>query len=163
MRSSKEDPRVRRPADLPVVGKEGLAMLAAVPLFAGLSSKQLKHVASLAQVKQATTGAMLVTAGAPGSTSFFVILEGTVDVVKGHRAVATLGAGEFFGELGVIDGGRRSASVVAASHVKALRLSRAAFRDVMTNEPGIALRVMESLVARVRETEEEARIPRGGR
>lgn len=127
-----------------------LDLLAHTPLFAGLSRRNLKRIAEVTQVARASKGSMVVAAGAPGATSFYVIVEGTVDVVKQGSAVNRLGPGDFFGELGVIDGGRRTASIVATSDVVALRLTRAAFRKVMTEEPGIAYRVMESLVARIR-------------
>ena len=96
---------------------------------------------------------LMVAAGAPGATSFYVIVEGTVDVVKQGAIANQLGPGAFFGELGVIDGGRRNASIVATSDVTALRMTRAAFKKVMSEEPGIAYRVMESLVARIRAAE----------
>jgi CRP-like cAMP-binding protein len=143
----------RKPADLPTVGPKQLDLLARTPLFSGLSRRNLKRIAEVTQVAHRSKGAMLVAAGAPGATSFYVIVEGTVDVVKNGETVNQLGPGSFFGELGVIDGGRRNASIVATSEVTALRMTRAAFKQVMTEEPGIAYRVMESLVARIRAAE----------
>src|SRR3990170_4037440 len=149
----KAKPLARKPPDLPALGRRGVELLAAVPMFAELSRRQLKRIAELTQVKEASAGSMLVTAGAPGSASFFVIVEGKAEVVKDRGAVAALGPGDFFGELGVIDGGRRTASVVASSDLVALRLSRTAFREVIEAEPAIGTRIMEALVARVRELE----------
>ena len=143
----------RKPAALPTVGPKQLDLLATTPLCAGLSRRNLKRIAEVTQVARSSKGSMLVAAGAPSATSFYVIVEGTVDVVKGGRTVNQLGPGAFFGELGVIDGGRRNASIVATSDVTALRMTRAAFKQVMTEEPGIAYRVMEALVARIRAAE----------
>ena len=152
----------RKPPDLPVVGPKQLDLLAGTPLFAGLSRRNLKRVAELTQIARSSKGAMLVAAGAPGASSFFVLVEGTAEVVKDGEVVATFGPGGFFGELGVIDGGRRNASVVATSDVLALRLSRTAFRKVMSEEPAIAYRVMEALVARIRNLEPADRTEHGG-
>ncbi|MEX0990938.1 MAG: cyclic nucleotide-binding domain-containing protein [Actinomycetota bacterium] len=154
--AAKTRPGERGPRELPAATVE---LLAAVPLFAGCSKRQLKQVASLAKVRRVGAGAMLAVAGAPGSASFAVLVEGSADVVRGGKVVGTFGPGDFFGEIGVIDGGRRTASVVATSNVVAIHLSRAAFRRVIEEEPGVAWPVMEALVARLRRAAAEAGWP----
>ncbi len=149
-------PSERGPADLPPATVE---LLSQVPLFAGLSKRQLKHVALLAKVRRVGKGAMLAVAGAPGSASFAILVEGTADVVRNGKTVGSFGAGDFFGEIGVIDGGRRTASVVATSDVIAIHLTQAAFRKVIDREPGVAWPVMEALVARLRRAAAEAGWP----
>lgn len=144
----------RMPAPLPSVTKEGVAALASVPLFAGLSKGHLKQVAEAAQVATYVPGAMVVADGAPGAAGFFVLLQGTAMVRRGDKDLASLGPGDFFGEFAVIDGGRRTASVVAEETVVALRLPRTAFRKIVEAEPAIAWRIMEVLVQRVREIED---------
>jgi CRP-like cAMP-binding protein len=93
-----------------------------------------------------------VQRGAKGS-SFYVLAEGTANVQKGPsvRTIATLGPGAFFGELALLDGRPRSASVVATSPVTAIRIERPAFTALIRSEPVIALRVMEGLTRRIRE------------
>lgn len=138
---------------LEALGKEGMGLLADVPMFQGLSKRQLRRVAELAARIEYPTGAQIVTAGAPGGAAFFVIAEGEARVERHKRAIATLGRGQFFGELAILGGGRRNASVIAASDLVTIRLSREAFHEVMTSEPGIAFRVMEVLAARIQTLE----------
>jgi CRP/FNR family cyclic AMP-dependent transcriptional regulator len=135
---------------LPPLGRRGIDLLAGVSLFEGLSRRQLKQIAQVAQESRYTRGASVVTAGGRGA-AFFVIAEGRAKVVRSGRTLARLGPGEFFGELALLGGGRRSASVVAETPLTTIRLSRTAFRDVMSGEPQVAFRVMEVLVRRLTE------------
>lgn len=83
----------------------------------------------------------------------FVILDGTVRVVRSGRTVRRLGRGDVFGELALLDGQPRSASVVTDSPVETARLSRSAFLDIVRTDPDIGLRMMEVLASRLRECE----------
>jgi CRP-like cAMP-binding protein len=136
------------------MGRRGLELLGGVPLFAGLSRSHLRHVAKLAEVVRFADGRPIVKRGAKGS-SFYVLAEGTVKVQKGPsgRTVATLGPGAFFGELALLDGRPRSASVVATSPVTAIRIGRSDFAELIRREPVIGLRVMECLTQRIREVD----------
>jgi CRP/FNR family cyclic AMP-dependent transcriptional regulator len=133
------------------MGRRGLELLAGVPLFAGLSRSHLRNVAKLAEVVRYAEGRPIVQRGAKGA-SFYVIADGTAKVLKGAsgRAVAALGSGAFFGELALLDGRARSASVVATSPVTAIRIERSAFTTLIRKEPVIGLRVMEGLADRIR-------------
>jgi CRP-like cAMP-binding protein len=71
-------------------------------------------------------------------------------IVATGRPIARLGPGEFFGEIALLDGGPRSATVVAEGDVRAIRLMRGAFHKLLRSEPGIALAIMQGLAARVR-------------
>jgi CRP/FNR family cyclic AMP-dependent transcriptional regulator len=135
----------------PAMGRRGLELLTAVPLFAGLTRSHLRHVAKLAEVVRFAEGRPIVQRGAKGS-SFYVLAEGTANVRKGPsgRTVASLGPGAFFGELALLDGRPRSASVVATSAVTAIRIERSAFIALIRKEPVIGLRVMEGLTQRIR-------------
>jgi CRP/FNR family cyclic AMP-dependent transcriptional regulator len=141
---------------LDALGKEGVGLLGEVPLFSGLTKRQLRHVAELAQRVEFPSGAMVVTAGAPGGSAFFVIAAGEAKVVRNKEEIARLGPGQFFGELAILGGGRRNASVIAEQDLTTVRLSRDAFREVMSNEPGIAFHVMEVLAGRIQALEGEA-------
>lgn len=144
----------RAPGPLPSLGKEGIEALASVPLFSELSRHELKRVAESAQLATYTPGSMIVADGAPGGAGFFVLLDGKALVQKNKRTIAMLHAGDFFGEFAVIDGGRRTATVVAESAVSAMRLPRAAFKKVIEAEPKIAWRILEVLVKRMRELDD---------
>jgi CRP/FNR family transcriptional regulator, cyclic AMP receptor protein len=128
-------------------------MLSNVPLFAGLSGRHLNRLAKEATEMRVPPGAVIVQAGRPGK-AFHVIVEGRAKVVRGvapgGRKVAGLGPGEYFGELALLDGGPRTASGVAETSVETIRLSRTAFRKMLTSEPEIAVRVLEKMASMVR-------------
>ncbi len=137
----------------PTLGKDGVEFLASVPLFEGLSRRHLRRLAEAAEWFSAPEGAMVVMAGQPGK-AFFAIVEGTAKVVAGAtpsgRALATMGPGDVFGEMALLDGGVRTASVVAKTPLSMIRLSRKAFRDVVREEPSVALKLLETVAARAR-------------
>ena len=111
--------------------------LAGVPLFSGLSSDERARVAgSIVQVT-AEPGETLCTEG-EFAYQFFVIEEGTADVTTNGTRIAALGAGDFFGEVGLLVTGRRSASVVATSPMRVLAMFDQSFRQLERDEPGVA-------------------------
>ena len=89
------------------------AALAGVPLFAGISAESMERLAAVAGEQEFAAGQFIVRQGQVG-TGLYVILGGTVKVLRGSDVVARLGRGEFFGELSVIDQQPRNASVEAA-------------------------------------------------
>jgi CRP-like cAMP-binding protein len=127
------------------------AVLAQVPLFAGLSRRHLGRVASAAAHRHYLAGAELVRAGTPGD-AFYVILAGeaSVDVPAGPVA---LGAGSFFGEMAIIDEEPRSATVTAVTDIVVLLIPRDRFRAVLTSEPTVALEIMATLARRLRQAQ----------
>jgi CRP/FNR family transcriptional regulator, cyclic AMP receptor protein len=141
-------------SDLPTIGRDEVALLDRVPLLAGLSKRQLRKLADVASRVEYTRGSMVVTAGAPSGVAFFVIVSGTAAVERGGRRIAFLGGGEFFGELSLLDGRRRSASVVAETPLVVIRLGRDAFRDLVASDPDIPFQIMEVLADRIRALEE---------
>lgn len=144
LKSGREPPR-------PTLGRKGIALLERVPLFEGLSRHQLRRVAGSAEEVRYGEGRPVVHEGARGD-AFYVVVEGSAKVVRGptRRRIGRLGPGDFFGELALLTGGTRTASVVAETPLVTIRLSRAAFQDVVKHEPGVALKVMVALAARVR-------------
>jgi CRP/FNR family transcriptional regulator, cyclic AMP receptor protein len=140
-------PRTRRSARVPV------DLLAGVPLFSGLSRRHLRRLAALMSEVHYRDGRVVVEAGQPGS-AFFVIVEGGAKVHAGKvptgRPKARLGPGDFFGELSVLDGGPRTATVVADGNLVALRLSRSVFLKMVTREPMIGVKIMAGLASRLR-------------
>jgi CRP/FNR family transcriptional regulator len=82
---------------------------------------------------------------------FHLILEGEANVLRNGRTAARLGPGEFFGEMALVDDGPRSATVAAASDLTTVVLSKWEFRPLLKDHPEMAWKMIEHLVARVRE------------
>jgi CRP-like cAMP-binding protein len=123
--------------------------LAAVPLLAGLSQRQRRKVAETARIRRFTEGTPLIVAGHAAS-ELFVILDGSVGVDVEGRASTAIGPGSFVGELALLDGGPRSASVVAQGPVVTLAITGRRFRKLLQAEPSIAIGVAEELARRLR-------------
>jgi CRP-like cAMP-binding protein len=128
-------------------------LLARVPLFEGLPRSHLRRVAQVTDEVAYNAGRVIVRKGDPGK-AFYVIAEGTAKVVKGRivtaRAEAELGPGSFFGELSLLDGRPRAATVVAATPLRTIRIERPAFRRLLREEPELALKLLEGMSLRVR-------------
>lgn len=120
-----------------------------VPLFADLSARQLALVASRAEELQAGTGRRLATQDQPGR-HLYIIVTGAVDVVRDGRTIAHLGPGDHFGEMSLLDGGPRSASVVTTAPSTLLGLTAAAFRSLLEENPTVALGLLKALSLRLR-------------
>lgn len=127
--------------------------LATVPLFAACSRKDLQTIARASDEVQVDQGRVLVEEGQPGREAF-VIMEGTARVDKGGTKVVELGPGDYFGELALLDGGPRTASVVAATPMTLLVLGQREFSGVIDAVPGLAHKLLATLAARVRELDE---------
>jgi CRP/FNR family cyclic AMP-dependent transcriptional regulator len=140
-------PRPDRP-----LGRRGADLLAQVPLFEGLSRRHLKQIAERADEISFRDKETIIEADEPGGT-FFVIVEGEVKVMRGNRVIARAGPGEFFGEISLLDGGPRTASVVADSPVIAIRLFKSSFDKLVTQEPKVATKILAAVARRLREAE----------
>ena len=134
------------------LGRGGPDLLKRVPLFANLSARHLRKLASLCEVVRYPTNRTIVRQEARGD-SFFVIADGTAAVKKGTRTIGTLGPGDFFGEMALLDGQPRSASVVATAPLVTVRLMRREFSKALDDNPDIARGIMAELAARVRRLE----------
>jgi CRP-like cAMP-binding protein len=124
-------------------------LLGACPLFRGLTADDLAVVAAAAIEVEFPADRVVARQGEIG-TGFFLIAEGSVQVVRDGKTVATLGPGEFFGELSVIDGGPRIAQVVAAEPTRCLALASWDFERVLREQPGVALAVLRVVAGRLR-------------
>jgi CRP/FNR family transcriptional regulator len=133
--------------------RPALELLKEVPLFAALTGAQLSRLAGIAQEVSYGGGRMIVRDGTTG-VAFYVITEGRAKVIKGKIASAggraRLGPGDFFGELALLDGGPRSASVVADGPITTIRIERTPFRSLLREEPDIALKLLEGMARRMR-------------
>ena len=141
----------RARSDRPL-GKRGVDLLARVPLFAGLSRRHLRAMADRADQVEFRPGEAIVVEGMQGG-AFFAIVEGKARVTRGKRTLATLGPGDFFGELALLDGGERTASVVAETPMLCVRIFKRAFDRLIAEEPGVSARMLSVLAGRLRQAE----------
>jgi CRP/FNR family cyclic AMP-dependent transcriptional regulator len=126
--------------------------LAAVPLFSGLSRNDLQRVANAADRVSVKTGRNLVVQGRLGH-EFFLILDGEAVVRRNDRKVAALGAGDYFGELALLDRGPRDATVVADSDMDLMILGQREFLALLDDVPELALKLLRTMAKRLRAAE----------
>lgn len=130
--------------------------LAQVPLFAGLPPRHLKRLGDLTEELKFMEGATVVRQGDVGDT-FYVILEGEVKVAaRSGRVVNKLRPGDYFGEISLLDGGPRTASVVAETPLTMLSLSRTAFLRLVESEPAVGVRLLSHAASMLRRLERSA-------
>ena len=135
--------------------------LMALPLFAGLSQKDREAVARWADEVEVPEGKHLVDEGR-FAYEFFVIEKGSASVVHGGAEVATLGPGDFFGEIGLLQTERRTASVVARSPMRLIVIFAREFQRMAKEMPALADRVRAAMLERgrsLREADREADRP----
>ena len=121
----------------------------AAPLFASLSADALLPVAALCHQVDLVAEQVLFEAGEVGD-ALFVVVSGTVRVMRGTQQVARLGTGECVGEMGALDLEPRSATVVAAESTRLVRLERNDLMDLLTDYPELMRGLAEMLVDRIR-------------
>jgi CRP-like cAMP-binding protein len=136
-------------------------VLAYIPLFADLSEIELVELSRLLKPRHFSPGQHIVWAGESGK-EFFVIETGRVNIVLPDQlgrelVLATLGPGQFFGEISLLDGGPRTATARAESEATLLELTRDEFLDFIRRHPTVAIRIMTVLGQRQRETNEKLR------
>lgn len=136
------------------IGRDAVGMIAEIPLFAALSRRHLGKVASVASTKRYAPGSTLAVVGKPAD-AFYVILDGQVRVEAPGRTIE-LGAGDFFGEMALIDGEPRSATVVAAADLFVMMIPRTKFLKLLEAEPKIALAILATLSRRLRAVQSAA-------
>ncbi len=120
-----------------------------VPLFSRCSRRELQFLATRMDELELAPGKTLIIEGQLTDT-FYILLTGEVEVLVKGRRRRRLGAGDFFGEIGMLDRGPATATVVTASPVDALVLSHAQFRDAIRGHDAIALKVMATMAERLR-------------
>ena len=129
--------------------KANVSRLAEVPLFADCSQRDLQTVARVVRDIPHRAGTVIAREGEPG-IGLFILVEGTADVTIGGKKKATLGPGEFFGEIALLDGGPRTATVTANTDVQMLGLTEWVFRGLMQEHPSIALKTLQQMAGRLR-------------
>jgi CRP-like cAMP-binding protein len=124
--------------------------LASVSLFSACSKKELQAVARASDQVDLAAGRALCEQGSIGREAF-VILEGKAEVKRNGRKVATLGPGDTFGELALLDHGPRTATVTAVTPLKVLVIGAREFAGILDEVPPIAHKLLKSLAGMVRE------------
>ena len=129
--------------------------LRSVPLFANLDDKDIDQLSRQMHERRFPEGAEVTTEGATGA-GFFVIAEGNADVSIGGEHRTTLGPGDHFGEVALIDDGVRSASITAATDLLCYGLTPWEFRPFVEDHPQVAWALLETLARRARESSASA-------
>ncbi len=129
--------------------QDTVTLLAGVPIFSELSKKELRAIAEATRGVTRREGDVLAREGDPG-VGFFLILEGKAKVTVGGRQRTSLGPGDFFGEISLLDAGPRSATVVAASSVNMLGLTQWSFKRLIQENPSIASKMLKVMAQRLR-------------
>jgi CRP-like cAMP-binding protein len=127
--------------------------LSRTPLFSDLPKRHLRTIARVTGIAEFRPGTTVVKMGAPGR-AFYVVLEGKAKVVsKAGRTLKRMKPGDFFGEISLLDGGPRSATVIADTALRCLSLAGQDFREIMAREPTLTIAVVRELAARLRAAE----------
>ena len=134
---------------------EKVELLRRVPLFAGLGARDLEEVQRLANEVDVPAGRELTTEGRSGE-EFFLIVSGRVGVVRNGVRVRTMSDGDFLGEIALLDGRARSATVTTEAPTRLLVLAHREFNSLLERFPSIQSAVLRALAERVRQTEPEA-------
>ncbi len=123
--------------------------LRSVPLFEGMTDRAITAVAELADEAVFGDGDVLVREGDPGDR-LFIVLDGSAAVAQGGRRIATLGPGAIIGEISLIDGRPRTATITCIGPVRAVVILRDGFERLMDGFPPVRLGVLMNLTERVR-------------
>ena len=132
------------------------AVLRQVPLFTRIGKRHLRSLAGRCHVMRYQPGEPIVRAGFSGE-GFFAIAGGRARVQRSDGHEVILAQGDFFGDLSLIDGESRNATVVAETDLIALKLTRQSFLDLLDAEPTVCRALVEALAERIRAI--EARLP----
>jgi len=127
--------------------------LAELPLLAGVTRKQLKAIAKITEVREVPAGTELTRVGEPGD-EFFVLVDGKARVEVSARKRVSLKPGDFFGEISLLDGGPRSATVVTETPARLMVITRRDFARLLAEAPDLNRAVMAVLCKRLRQAEQ---------
>ena len=131
-------------------------LLAQVPLFKDLSKKHLRKVRSLTTRVDVAPGRVLAREGG-GGHEFIIVLDGEVEIRQDDEVVATCGAGDYVGEIALIDNRPRTATVVATSPAVLDVIGQREFADLLADEPEIAEQIRTTAARRLEDDERRRR------
>ncbi|MGZ4430434.1 MAG: Crp/Fnr family transcriptional regulator [Gaiellales bacterium] len=124
-------------------------LIKTVPLFAGLSGREVDRVARLMDELDVSRGTVLTREGRTGG-EFFVVADGEVEVQRDGRTLARLGTGDFLGEIALIDKGPRTATATATRDSKLFVLAPREFHSMLGSNPKVEAKILRALAERVR-------------
>jgi CRP/FNR family cyclic AMP-dependent transcriptional regulator len=124
-------------------------LLRTVPLFSACTNKELQAIGAIVKEVEFPAGHIICKEGETG-VGLHVVAEGETKVQIGGRTRRRLGPGAFFGEIALLDGGPRTATVVAETPVRTLAIPAWSFKSVIRSQPGIALKMLEEACRRLR-------------
>jgi CRP-like cAMP-binding protein len=130
-----------------------IEFLEEVPLLEGCSRRQLKAIARITEVREVPANTVLTRAGESGD-EFFLLVDGKARVEVSVRKRVTLKPGDFFGEMSLLDGGPRSATVVTETAARLLVITRRDFAHLLAEAPELNRAVLAVLCRRVRQAEQ---------
>ena len=124
-------------------------LLRTVPLFAGCSDRELKGIASAGKEVQFEANRAICTEGETGA-GLHILVQGEVKVQVGGRTRRRLGPGAFFGEIALLDGGPRSATVISETPLVTFSVPVWGFRSLLKSQPALTLKMLEEVCRRLR-------------
>ena len=133
---------------------EKLDLLHGIPLFSGLDKRQLLRLGQLTDEVDVADGRTLMRQGERGD-ELFIVIEGNLRVERDGQVIAHRGAGDFLGEIALVDEGPRSATVIADGPARLLVVGHRAFHTLMDEFPEIQVIVLRELARRVRHLESD--------
>jgi CRP/FNR family cyclic AMP-dependent transcriptional regulator len=137
-----------------VVQQDATAKLAKVPIFSECSKRELMIISRAAKEVTHREGTVIAREGERG-IGLFLILEGQARVTIGGKTRAKLGPGDFFGEVALLDGGPRTATVTALTPLRLVGITGWVFRGLLMEHPSIALKTLEAVAGRLRAVSKE--------
>ena len=130
-------------------------LLRSVPLFASQGERGIDEISRLVQVVDLPAGRRITTEGEPGR-EFFVIASGSVKIERQGRHLRTLNAGDFLGEIALIDGGPRTATATTETDAQLLVIAQSDFGVLLERFPEIQTTVLRALTERIRRLDPSA-------
>ena len=128
--------------------KAEIELIGEVPLFSLTGKKQLQRIAKEFKLRKAPEGEQITEQGEYGR-EFYVIVSGSARCEVDGREICTFGRGAFFGELSLIAGGPRSATMIAATPMELLVLDRSDFTVLLHSEPEVAMKILKVVATRL--------------
>ena len=123
-------------------------MLKKVPLFAGLDGRELEQIAGTMRERRVSAGDVVLEQGA-GGAGFFVVAEGEADVTVDGNPVRTIGPGDYFGEIALLTGSDRTATVTARTDMRCYGMTPWDFRPLVESNAAVAWKLLQAMAQKL--------------
>ena len=131
------------------VAGASIDMLKRVPLFSGLDNRELEQIAGSMRERQVAAGDVVLEQGS-GGAGFFVVDEGQADVTVDGNHVRTIGPGDYFGEIALLTGSDRTATVTAVTDMRCYGMTSWDFKPLVESNSGIAWKLLTAMAQKLR-------------